>query len=344
MQPVILKNAKILLIGDAPGRADAAAGRPFTSHAGSELDYILADSGLSRADVSLTNVFDIPYPEGGIDAWALPRKDVKGLLNKELPWENVPCKKGVVSPHIMQPALLRLALEIAAAKPNVIGALGNVALAALCAVTGIKKFRGALNQTEGGIKVIPSYHPLAILKQYEIRPAVIADFMKMKLHSGYPEARTKNRKLYIEPTLSDLALWEKELSLAKEISLDIETKIKQITCIGFAPSSTESYVLPFWHGTENYWSQEEEVEAYKFVRRICANSAIKICQNGLYDVQYLAHYNIPVLNFTEDTMLLHHALYPALPKGLDYLGSIYCDEAAWKRWRIRGGDSLKKEE
>jgi hypothetical protein len=35
-------------------------------------------------------------------------------------------------------------------------------------------------------------------------------------------------------------------------------------------------------------------------------------------------------NVAEDTMLLHHSLFPELPKGLGFLGSIYTNEASWK--------------
>ena len=69
-----------------------------------------------------------------------------------------------------------------------------------------------------------------------------------------------------------------------------------------------------------------------------------IFQNGIYDVQYLMKYRIRVRNFSEDTMLLHHSLYPALPKSLDFLGSIYANEQAWKRWRLRGDEDYKKDE
>jgi hypothetical protein len=37
-----------------------------------------------------------------------------------------------------------------------------------------------------------------------------------------------------------------------------------------------------------------------------------------------------VVNCAEDTMLMHHALFPELPKSLGFMGSIYTNEAAWK--------------
>ena len=44
-------------------------------------------------------------------------------------------------------------------------------------------------------------------------------------------------------------------------------------------------------------------------------------------------------------MLLHHALQPESPKGLDYLGSIYTNEAAWKLTvRMKHKGTIKKED
>jgi hypothetical protein len=46
---------------------------------------------------------------------------------------------------------------------------------------------------------------------------------------------------------------------------------------------------------------------------------------------------------TADTMLLHHSMYPELPKSLGFLGSIYTNEAAWKLMR-RDAEELKRDE
>jgi DNA polymerase len=344
MKPILVRNAKILLVGEAPSEQELRAGLPFLGPAGQELDLMLGEAGLSRADVSLTNVFFERPPNGDLNAWAVPRKDLKHLVDASLPFAAIPCKKGVVDPKKIQPALVRLQAEIETANPNVIAALGNTPTAALCGVSGITKLRGALHFA-GTRKVIPTYHPSAILRQYEWRPQVVADFQKVKIHAASPEANLLNRKIYLQPSLDDLLDWRAMLVRAEHLAFDIETRHRQITCIGFAPSKTESYVIPFWSNSGSYWPDaESEAFAYKIVRDICKSPAIKIAQNGLYDVQYLYHYSIPVVNFLEDTMIKHHSLFPALPKGLDFLGSIYADDRAWKRWRIRGGDQLKREE
>jgi hypothetical protein len=65
----------------------------------------------------------------------------------------------------------------------------------------------------------------------------------------------------------------------------------------------------------------------------------------LYDLHHLwRNYGISVRNAEEDTMLLHHALQPESPKGLDFLGSVYTDEAAWKLMRQRGKTTIKRDE
>jgi hypothetical protein len=50
-------------------------------------------------------------------------------------------------------------------------------------------------------------------------------------------------------------------------------------------------------------------------------------------MQWLWRAGCPVRNARDDTMLLHHALYPEMPKSLGFLGSIYTEEASWKLLR-----------
>ena len=90
-------GAKILLIGEGPTEEDLRAGVPFTGHAGRELNTMLADADLSRANVALTYLFQERPPGGDINAWAVPRTNLN--LNPLLPWSGIPCKKGVVDPH-----------------------------------------------------------------------------------------------------------------------------------------------------------------------------------------------------------------------------------------------------
>lgn len=351
MKPTLIPNTKILIVGEAPGEQEMKQGICFVGYFGKELDGQLADAGIDRSQVSLTNVF-FERPEGNeISAWCLPKKEAMQGLRPDLPWREIRGQKGILPASRVQSALRRLYDEILYLDPNVIVPLGNTALQALCGVSGITKLRGAIHfaSIDGKeYKVVPTYHPAGVLRNYDWRPAVVADFMKVKLEAKSKDANLFNRSVYVEPSISDLVAWRSHLSSAEYLAVDIETKSRQITCVGFAPHKDVAYVIPFWSAkTGDYWKTvEEEREAFKVVRDICASDAIKIFQNGMYDLTYLSSYGIFVKNAFEDTMLMHHSLFPALPKGLDFLGSIYCNERSWKRWRVRGGDTheLKRDE
>ena len=129
--------------------------------------------------------------------------------------------------------------------------------------------------------------------------------------------------------------------------MDIETKGRIITCIGFAPSPERVLVVPFFSETEadgSYWrSLEAERTAWEFVRRIL-QSHPSFGQNFQYDMQYLwREAAIPCPRFCDDTMLMHHALQPEMQKGLGFLASIYTDEQAWKfMHKVRSDDRNAK--
>jgi DNA polymerase I-like protein with 3'-5' exonuclease and polymerase domains len=135
----------------------------------------------------------------------------------------------------------------------------------------------------------------------------------------------------------------------KYLSFDIETSGDQITCIGFSPDPSVALVIPFTIGARairSYWpSLEAELSAWNFVERCLSHPSQKVAQNGLYDIHFLwRRYGIAVKNFEHDTMLLHHSLQPEASKGLDFLGSIYTNEASWKLMRTRGKQTIKRDE
>ena len=56
-------GAKVFIVGEAPGREEAARGRPFVGEAGRRLNKVLDQMGLAREDVYLTNAVKC-YAEG----------------------------------------------------------------------------------------------------------------------------------------------------------------------------------------------------------------------------------------------------------------------------------------
>lgn len=342
-------RAKVLVVVEAPSTEELRAGRLFIGKTGEEFDLMLQEAGLNRGLISSAPLFPDAPTFNDFNAWAVPIKDEKTIVDPSRAYRRVPCKKGCVDPRRVQSGLKTLGDFIDTCNPHVILGLGNAVVAALCGVSGLTKLRGAMHftATDTPRKFIPTFGPRAVFANYEWRPLVVADFMKAKAESESAEAHLLDRVVHYRPRINEVEDWADYLCAQPKLAFDIETKAKQITCIGFAPSKLESFVIPFWTRSGNYWDDPaDEARAYRAVRRICKSPAIKIAQNGMYDVSYLAAYGIAVNNFLHDTMIAHHALYPALPKGLDFLGSLYTNEVAWKRWRVRGGDTneYKREE
>ena len=59
-------HAKVIIVGDAPGQAEDAAGQPFLGESGALLDKMLAAIGLARSDVWLTTIALCRPPEWGV--------------------------------------------------------------------------------------------------------------------------------------------------------------------------------------------------------------------------------------------------------------------------------------
>lgn len=342
----IIKPAKILLVGEAPGEQEERLGMVFVGNAGRELTALLEDAGIARSSCALTNVFDQRPPNNDLSHWAVTRKEA--VPDPGRPWAWIAANKLYVSPAYVHPALERLRSEILTVKPNIIVALGNTAMSALTGVAGIGRVRGTLyvSTLVPSVKVIGTYHPAAILRQMEVRVFAEADLLKVRHEAEFPDLRLRRRALYLEPTAADLLAWRERLLRAEALAVDCETKAGQITCVGFSPSATEAYVIPFWDRRKpgyHYWqTAADERLAWQVCRDILTSPIPKILQNGLYDLQYFLRYQWPMRRFLHDTMIKHHSLYPGLPKGLDVLGSLYANERAWKKYRPRGGEEKRE--
>jgi hypothetical protein len=191
--------------------------------------------------------------------------------------------------------------------------------------------------------------------------------MKAAREIKYPEIqRTKRWITIVDPTeegIKEAYNWFKKPAAA--YSNDIETIRGQISIIGFARSKEDAIVFPFrdCHSKNgkiidvgkilnfigqsekriNYFPTPElECAAWQCAIHGLRTPQPKIFQNGLYDISYYIRYGIHPVNAYHDTMLWHHSEYPELPKSLAYLGSVYCNEIAWKQ--MSRGESLKRDE
>lgn len=364
--------AKISIIGEAWGEEEEAERFPFVGVSGIELLNMLHDAGLitlSREDrfsiysnwnfppqrraatraiweklpFHTTNVFNLHPVKNDIETLCVPKKeDSSGL-------PALRAGKYIAAEHLHH--IDRLFEELKLISPTLILALGATASWALLHDSRISKIRGTVAaSTDGHYKVIPIYHPTAVLRQWDLRAVTVLDLIKAKSEAQFKEIRRPERTIYIEPSLSDIEWFYKTHVLPSPIiAPDIETFADQITCIGFATATNVAFVIPFVDHRKpgsSYWpTLQSEVAAWEWVRKILASPAKKVFQNGLYDISFLWRgYGIPVVNADEDTMLLHHALQPESPKGLDFLGSVYTNEQSWKLMRARGKTTIKRDE
>ncbi|CAN5950735.1 unnamed protein product [Sphagnum jensenii] len=337
---------RIAIIGDAYGETEEQYRLPFVGAAGQELTRILTDAGISRSHCFITNTFNLRPARNDIETFCVPKSSPDRIPGRG------PFAPGKYFRQEYYPEIARLYSELEAVRPNVAVLLGNTACWALLDRTSISKIRGTVSYSPilPWLKCLPTYHPAAILRQYDLRHVTVLDFVKAKLESEFPEVRRPRREIWIEPKVEEIHLFKKEyIDGCKVLSFDIETAFEEITCIGFSPSIDRALVIPFVDtrkpGCNYFQTFEEELSAWSVVADILSGPEPKVGQNGLYDIQYLwMKYGIPVNNYCEDTMLLHHSLFPESPKGLDFLGSVYTNEAAWKTERPRGKHTIKRED
>ncbi len=131
-------NARMVLVGEAPGRDEDLRGEPFVGEAGRLLDRILQAMGMSRDDVYICNVLKCRPPNN----------------RDPLPEEVTTCE-------------VFLARQIAAVRPEVIVGLGRFAVQSLLKTNvPISRLRGEWQHYQG-IPLMPTYHPAYLLRNPE---------------------------------------------------------------------------------------------------------------------------------------------------------------------------------
>ena len=384
------KRPKLLIVGEAWGKTEEELQRPFMGASGALLWQILGeaipdepelhaeatkhlwgigfaarrDEWLEAVGIGMTNVLALRPFENKLENITLPKKALPDE-GKLYPYHAlVPGR--YLDPQYF-PELDRLAVELDAARPNLVLALGGTASwaftgrggisgvrgAAACAATGPDVPCGGGRGGAGGEapqKILVSYHPAGVMRQWSWRPILLADCIKAWREAQDAKLTRPARQVVISPSLEELTTWTSRLIANSPtlLSCDIETKSGQITCIGFADSPSTAMVVPFWSlvpTSPHYWpSWEAELIAWSCVSRVLSSPIPKLFQNGMYDLQYLLRMGLQPRALAEDTMLMHHSMFPELQKGLGFLGSIYTNESSWKLMRRRRPDVEKSDE
>ena len=128
-------NARVMVVGEAPGEREDRSGRPFVGPAGKLLDLLLASVGFPRESVFICNVLKCRPPQN-----RNPQPD----------------EVSACSPYLLR--------QVDLVKPDVIVAFGGFAAQTLLSTDlAIGKLRGRVHQYRG-IPLVPTYHPAALLR------------------------------------------------------------------------------------------------------------------------------------------------------------------------------------
>lgn len=300
------EDAKILLVGEAPGADEHEQRRPFIGRSGDLLTNVLERNGLSRAQVRLANLCHYrPYDN-----------KFENLLG------SVALKQGVEQLHAW----------IKEHRPVVIVPLGAWPLRFLTGKDGIMKWRGSILSyiNDDTIKVIPTVHPAAVLRKRDLYPTFDIDMKRIVEDSQFREKRLPQREYILDPRGLELEKWTHELEKAPIISCDIETvkSSSHILCVGFSPDPSVGVVITPSHAP-----------GHIAIQRILMAKNRKVFQNGTFDTIQMINLNGYQFNdsafelarpYYWDTMIAQHVQAPELPRALDYLTSVYTREPYYK--------------
>jgi DNA polymerase len=143
-------HAEIMLIGEGPGASEDKQGRPFVGASGRFLNELLAQAGVSREDVFITNVVKC-RPPGNRD----PQ-----------PIEVETCTTNYLDN------------QIKIVNPSIIVTLGRHSMNKFIPNAKITQIHGQM-QKVGKWFVIPMFHPAAALHQERFKPLLLEDFAKL---------------------------------------------------------------------------------------------------------------------------------------------------------------------
>lgn len=143
-------DAKVVFIGEAPGKEEAKMGRPFIGRAGKVLRTLIAEAGLKEQEVFITS------PVKYLPVYVTPKlEDIEhGRI------------------HLYQ--------QLEVINPEVVVLLGNTAVIALLhKKVSISKEHGTFIKQDGRTYLL-AFHPAAPLYDPKVRELIVDDFKKLK--------------------------------------------------------------------------------------------------------------------------------------------------------------------
>jgi uracil-DNA glycosylase family 4 len=310
-------DAKIMIIGEAPGADEEAGGEPFIGKSGQFLERYLNRLGFQRRDVRLSNLCHY-RPRGNKFELLLGTKELNDGL-AELDAEIA--------------SMTNLNLIVAVGAWPMYYTTGCTASKGK-AGTGIMSWRGSVVPGSGklvpsceGKKVLITYHPAFIIRPqgFGFHPIFFNDLRKIKKEHTSPLLEYPKVDYYIDPVNAhEIA---EEMSRSPILTVDIETFGSSLACVGVTDRRDRGLCLTC-----------QNPDGWDLARRLLASDQPKNFQFGTFDINYLWwHYQWEVGGYLDgrgfDTFIAAANLQPEFPKGLDFLTSLYTEMPYYKEDR-----------
>jgi len=320
-------NAPILVVGMAPGREELVAGRPFVGPSGRLLWSCAQRAGFSRADCYTINTIGEVQEDGSSPSerqfdlyWDLFDEAVRQssarvvlCLGRDAFWRLTGTNGGILDwrGYILEPSdcrdpLVRHTLSTVPYKTNTKTHKKGDPRSIKIKVRSLPILPASLQH------IIPTVHPSYVMRTGYKATAVLA----------YDIARVK-RALDGQLAFSDLTYDTVPGPIGTgPLALDIETSRSIIghEWINRIGVSTKA-------GT---WTAPWNSETKGAIREHIHSGRLLIGHNLAYDLPRLEADGVPSSGYLYDTMYACQTLQPDLPKGLNFVASLYLDTKRWK--------------
>lgn len=276
-----LLNAKLVIIGEAPGEEEVRQGRPFVGKSGKLLRSVLEELGVEMNEVYITNVVKC-RPPGNRTPTEFEVKFCSELfLKREL--ENV--RNGCV-----------------------VLALGSVAKGFLRIGGSMNDARGRVRELKKGVKAIVSWHPayrgLFVRKNLLMTPyeEFVGDIKKAwEIAVGKEDVKVDYK---VVQNVDDVIELAKEC-FGRKVAIDFETtslnifdKDFSVVCFGVCSESGKVFII-----------DERKFDKIRFVLSEILESSQLVFYNALFDLTILKkYYSFDFVQNVDDVMLMAYLL------------------------------------
>lgn len=315
-----------MVIAEAPGKDEDIYLKPLVGPTGQLFNEFCQKAGIRRDECYITNVCKYRPPFNDIKKLNLIGIDLNQQIT-EL-WEN----------------------EIRVYKPNVILAMGDIALEAVTGYTGILNRRGSISYAKDGItKVVPTIHPAALFNRtygseedkeqaggldYVYHKLIIADFIRAREESESATLSLPQRDLVVAHNSLDVFRFFREYEKCTKAASDIESINCIPVCTSFAFNRNHAISIPLLKNIGSVpltdMGYNELRECWRIIDEQYRRLQI-IGHNFKYDDFKLSRAGFSIPSVHSDTLIKTRVIFPELSdKRLLTVSSLWTREPYYK--------------